>query len=73
MFRIETGNKVGPPVFEDGRVVVVGLFEVRLSGFLEGGEIVEYVAGLTFVEIGGTCRFFDTGSFSVPYRISDQL
>ena len=54
MFRIENGNKVGPPVFEDGRVVVVGLFEVRLSGFLEGGEIVEYVAGLTFVEIGGT-------------------
>ena len=34
---------------------------------------IEYVAGLTFTEIVGTCGFFDKGSFSVPYRISDQL
>ena len=44
-----------------------------LLGFLEDAEVVEYVAGLTFVEIVETCRFFDRGSVSVPYGISDQL
>ena len=61
MFRIENDKKFGLPVFEDGCVVVAG--KVWL----------EYVAGLTIIEIVGTCWFFDRGSFSVPYRISDQL
>lgn len=73
MFRIENGNKFALPVFEVGRVVVVGLVEVWLLGFLEGGEIVEYLAGLTLDENVETCRFFDRGSCSVPYKISDQL
>ena len=73
MFRIENDNKFALPVFEVGRVVVVGLDEVWLLGFLEGGEIVEFLAGLTFEEIVETCGFFDRGSCSVPYRISDQL
>ena len=71
MFQIENDKKFGLPVFEDGCIVVAG--KVWLLRFLEGGEIVKYVAGLTLVEIVGTCRFFDRGSFSVPYRISDQL
>ena len=61
MFQIENNKKLGLPVFEDGCVVVAG--KVWL----------EYVAGLTFIEIVGTCEFFDKGFFSVPYRISDQL
>ena len=61
MFQIENNKKFSLPVYEDGCVVVVG--KVWL----------EYVAGLTFIEIVGTCGFFDKGSFSVPYRISDQL
>ena len=61
MFRIENDKKFGLPVFEDGCVVVAG--KVWL----------ENVAGLTIIEIVETCRFFDRGSFSVPYRISDQL
>ena len=73
MFRIENDNKFALPVFEVGRVVVVGLVELWLLGFLEGGEIVEFLAGLTFEEIVETCGFFDRGSCSVPYRISDQL
>ena len=73
MFRIENGNMFALPVFEAGRAVVVGLVEVWLLVFLEGGEIVEYLASLTSEEIVETCRFFDRGSCSVPYRISDQL
>ena len=73
IFQIENGNKFDLPGFEVGCVVGAGLFEVWLLVFLKEGEVVEYVAGLTFVEIVGTCAFFDRGSFSVPYRISDQL
>ena len=62
-FQIENSKNFGLPGFEVGCVVGAGLFEVWLLGFIEEGEVVEYVAGLTFVEIVGTCRCFDPSLF----------